>query len=134
MKTSLIGDFPGKRWLKISLRALHVMALCGFCGGILFDVPKESWLIYWQLTLFSGLSLLLLDALSNFLWFVQVRGLVIMSKLVLLIGVFQFPELAKVILLIILLMSAVIAHAPSDIRYYSLYHRRKIKSLKDIKG
>jgi hypothetical protein len=134
MKTALISDFYGKRWLKISLRALHILALCGFCGGILFDIPNELWQIYWILTLVSGISLLLLDALSNLLWFVQVRGVVIMFKLCLIVLMFSVPSLAKPALFVALILSAIIAHAPSDLRYYSLYHRRKIKSLNDSKG
>ena len=63
-----------KRWTKISLRTLHLVAVAGVGGGILFDLDKGLWINYWWLALASGSLLMLIDVVSNPVWLVQVRG------------------------------------------------------------
>ena len=43
-----------KRWTKISLRTLHLLAVAGVGGGILFGLEKDLWINYWWLALVSG--------------------------------------------------------------------------------
>ncbi|WP_369600119.1 hypothetical protein AAIA72_09680 [Hahella sp. SMD15-11] len=130
-----IPDFTGKRAFKITLRTLHVLSISALCGGLWF-VPErpETWLPFAWLTLASGLALALLDGLSNPLWWVQVRGLAIYVKLILIAALTQWPAQAWWILAVIIILSVVISHAPGNLRYYSLKHRRVIRSAQDAKG
>ena len=73
-----------KRWTKISLRTLHLVSVAGVGGGILFGLDKAVWVNYWWLALTSGVLLMAIDIVSNPVWLVQVRGLAIYLKLVLL--------------------------------------------------
>lgn len=82
----------------------------------------------------NGLGLLSLEALSNFVWFVQVRALVMYIKLSLQACVLFFNEYAWHCLIAIIRLSGMISHAPSYLRYYSFVHGRKITSLNDTKG
>ena len=123
-----------KRWSKISLRTLHLLAVAGVGGGVLFSLDKHLWLNYWWLALASGVLLLLIDAIANPLWLVQVRGLVIVLKLILLIFLGSQPGWDPYLLATVIIMSVIISHAPSQVRYYSLYHRQVISSNKDTKG
>jgi hypothetical protein len=123
-----------KRWTKISLRTLHLLALAGVGGGMLFGIDKNLWLNYWWLALASGAFLMLIDIVSNPVWIVQVRGLVIFLKLVLLAFLGYSQAWDIVILMLIIVMSGVISHAPSKVRYYSIYHKEIISSSKDTKG
>ncbi|MDG9666309.1 hypothetical protein ONV78_01095 [Hahella sp. CR1] len=130
----VIGDFPGKRWLKIALRTLHILSVAGVCGGIWFGHGQEEWRGFWMFALASGLAMLLLDLLSNWLWLVQVRGAVILSKFVLFSMLGVYPSADRWLLTAIIVASVVISHAPGSIRYYSLLHRRVMRSLSDMKG
>jgi hypothetical protein len=65
---------------------------------------------------------------------VQVRGLVIFLKLILLVLLGRYPLLDGSILAVIIVISAVISHAPGSLRYYSVYHGRQILSPSDTKG
>jgi len=123
-----------KRWSKISLRTLHILAVAGVGGGILFALDKHLWLNYWWLALVSGSLLMLIDLVANPVWIVQVRGLVIMGKLVLLVFLGSQPVLDRYLLVTVIIISVIISHAPAQVRYYSLYHRRVITSGKDSKG
>jgi len=115
-----------KRWVKISLRTLHLLAVAGVGGGVLFGLDRGLWVDYWWLALVSGSLLMLIDIVSNPVWVVQVRGIVIFTKLILLIFLGHDPALDRWLLIAVIVMSAIISHAPSSLRYYSIYHRKTI--------
>jgi len=123
-----------KRWTKISLRTLHLLAVAGVGGGILFGLEKDLWINYWWLALVSGVLMMVIDIVSNPVWIVQVRGLVIFLKLILLAFIGSNPSLDGLLLAVIIIMSGIISHAPGQLRYYSLYHRKVISSSNDSKG
>lgn len=123
-----------KRWTKISLRTLHLISVAGVGGGILFSLARDAWHGYWWLAAVTGILLILIDAYSNPVWLLQVRGLTVYLKLVLLVLLWKYPAWEQVLLLVIIVLSAVISHAPSKLRYYSLYHRKVIRSILDTKG
>ena len=123
-----------KRWTKISLRTLHLLTVTGVGGGILFGLEKDLWINYWWLALVSGALMMVIDIVSNPVWVVQVRGLVIFLKLILLALLGQDPGLDRVLLIVIIVISAIISHAPGKLRYYSVFHRKTITSAKDSKG
>ena len=123
-----------KRWTKISLRTLHILAVAGVGGGVFFGLAKDLWINYWWLALASGSLLMLIDMISNPVWVVQVRGLVVFLKLILLAFLGSYPAWDSYLLMFIIIISAVISHAPGKLRYYSIYHRKVITSTSDTKG
>lgn len=123
-----------KRWSKISLRTLHLLAVAGVGGGILFALEKDLWINYWWLALVSGVLMMVMDIAANPIWIVQVRGVVIIFKLILLALMVSYPAWGSFLLLVIIIISAVISHAPGKLRYYSFYHRQVISSENDAKG
>ncbi len=123
-----------KRWSKISLRTLHLLSVAGVGGGILFGLEKDLWLNYWWLALASGALMMLMDCISNPVWLVQIRGISIILKLIFLTLIGFHPDWDQFLLIVIIVISAVISHAPGKLRYYSLYHHRVISSDSDSKG
>ena len=120
-----------KRWTKISLRTLHLVAVIGVGGGILFGLEKDLWINYWWLALASGVLMMVIDIISNPVWVVQVRGLAIFLKLILVALLGSNPSLDSLLMIIIIVISAVVSHAPGKLRYYSIYHRQVISSSND---
>ncbi len=100
----------------------------------MFDVPFSQWVWYWYAAVATGVAMVAIDALSNFLWLVQVRGIVIYIKLGLLMLLGGNMLVNQLVLVAIIIISAIISHAPADIRYYSIVHRRRINSFYDSKG
>ncbi len=123
-----------KRWTKISLRTLHLVAVAGVGGGILFGLEKDLWINYWWLALVSGVLMMAIDIISNPVWVVQVRGLVIFFKLILLALLGLNTSWDNILLLVIIILSGIISHASGNLRYYSIYHRKVLSSSKDSKG
>ncbi len=133
-KYQLIGEFTGKRSLKIVLRCVHLFSMAMVSAGLFLPLPQELWQPYWPLCLGSGLLLIALDVASNFFWLVQVRGVVILGKLLLLSLAFMYQAIAPYLIVLLIFMSGLIARGPSDWRYYSLYHKRKLVFKGEGKG
>lgn len=121
-------EFFGKRWFNIILRMLHIVGMIGL-GGYLFGAERSIWQPYIVLILGTGFGLMLLYIISNGIFFIQLRGIAILLKLVLLVMIPLTDISATGLLIAVIVISAVIAHAPGDIRYYSVLHGRRIESL-----
>jgi hypothetical protein len=123
-----------KRWTKISLRTLHLVAVAGVGGGVLLGLEKGLWNDYWWLAIVSGGLLVLVDVSSNPVWLIQIRGLSVYLKLILLLLLGSYPAWDRLLVLVIIIISGIISHAPGKLRYYSIYHRKVIISDADTKG
>lgn len=123
-------QFPGKRWANILLRTAHLIGIAG-CGAS-FLISQDSGALgtgYFQLALSSGMLLTLLSIWSNGIFLIQIRGQAILVKLILL-GLIPFlPQIKAELFLSMIILSGLIAHAPGNLRYFSLFHGRRIDAL-----
>lgn len=113
----------------ITLRTLHLIGVAGLGAGFFYSGVDNAWHSYFYLTLGTGLILTLLSIWSNGLWLLQLRGQLILLKLLLLLMAMVLPSIKFELVLLLIVLSSVVSHAPGDVRYYSLYHRRRIESL-----
>ncbi len=120
--------------MSISLRTLHLIGIAGLGGGYLYQAPREAWVPYSILSIASGSALICLYIWYSAIWLIQLRGLVILFKLVLLSCVLVFEGYEAHILVAVVILSGLISHAPGDIRYFSIFHRRRIESLSNEEG
>lgn len=121
-------SFPGQRWVNISLRTLHLVAICGVAAGALFQLKQELWQNYLYLTLLSGSGMVLIEVWNNGIWLIQLRGLVTVLKLSILSIAFV-SGFQPYMIFTALVLSGIIAHAPGKVRYYSIYHNKVIERL-----
>jgi hypothetical protein len=118
--------FRGQRWVNIGLRTLHLIGIAGLGAGFLYVGVDQSWRLYLLLTLLSGTGLILISIWNNGIWLLQLRGQAVLLKLLLLGLIPLWPGLKLPLFIGVLLISGLISHAPANVRYYSLYHRRCI--------
>ncbi len=117
-------DMPGKRWLSICLRCLHLVGIAGLAGAYLYNSPEAEWYPYLLLTLISGCLMLLKEVYCDAIWLLQLRGQAIFCKLLLLLaGIWLLPEPDSMLYIIVIVLSGIVAHAPGKVRYYSFWHR-----------
>ncbi|MEN8170437.1 MAG: hypothetical protein ABFS08_09465 [Pseudomonadota bacterium] len=126
-------DFTGLRWLTISLRSLHLVGMAGMAGGYLYQASLSALLPFWEITLYSGLAMVGLGIWSNGRWLLQLRGAVILFKLLLL---WSLPLLDEVFadgggwgFVVIILLSSVISHAPGSMRYRFVVQLAGVRAL-----
>ena len=131
---SILEKLPensGRRLLKVMVRTLHLIGIAGMFGQAMnggFDA------VYTVLAVVSGLVLVLMEAYSGLIWFVQLRGIAVCLKLLFLVFIHLAPESAIPCLITMIVISGFMSHAPNWIRYYSLRHKRVIRSKEDLLG
>lgn len=121
--------FIGKRWIRIILRSLHLVGLIGIGGVYFSQQPQTLWLAYIYLTLVTGTILMLIEIWTNAIWLIQLRGITILIKLLLLVLLAHTVTWQNELLICIIFISGIIAHAPANIRYFSIIHGKRIDSL-----
>ena len=125
-------DFAAKRWIKITLRTGHLIGMAGMATYALSDTYITDWLFFIHLTIATGAAMMLLDIWSNGVWLMQLRGQAIIIKLILFAALLMTEQHDSWLFFSMIIISGLIAHAPSNIRYYSIFHRRRIESLHNI--
>ncbi|QDF68157.1 hypothetical protein FJQ87_17110 [Shewanella sp. SNU WT4] len=123
-----------QRLAKTGLRALHIVGVCGAAGGILLAVPMDAWLTYWIIAMVTGLILMLWEVIRDWRWLIQLKGVLTLVKIGLLLLFIPLASAKPALIIAIILLSVIVSHGPSGLRHYSIIHRRRLDSKKEIKG
>ena len=121
--------FPGQRWVNICLRTLHLVGLSGTGYAFLGPGPEPGWRNFLMLTIISGISMMLISIWSNGIWLLQLRGQIILFKLLLLSLILTQPLYHAQLFITVIVLSGIISHAPGNTRYYSVFHGRRLDTL-----
>ena len=119
-------DFPMRRWVRILMRTLHIITASILFGGHVFDQPVtelEPWL--WG-TVLSGMFIMLTDLHASFAVLLEVRGVAVVIKAILLVLVPLFWEERNLLLLTALIIGAVSSHMPKQYRHRLLFQNSRI--------
>lgn len=117
------------RIVNIILRTIHLIGLLGVGGNILFDVAPALVSPWLWLSVLSGTGLMALSIYTSRLFLIQLRGLTILIKTFLLILIVYTDGFDLELLIVITILSGLIAHAPGNVRYYSIFHGRRVDVL-----
>ena len=115
------------RALNIILRTAHIGSMGVLLGGHAFDVASERLMLSLWLVIGTGLALAALEAGPRLLWFHQGRGVMTMTKLLLICAVPFAWEYRLPILLTVVVIASVGSHMPARFRYYSVLRREVIR-------
>ena len=113
-----VRDFPGRRWLNLSLRTAHLSGIVLLGAGLLGagNVTAGAWL-----TLISGLAMFAGDAWANSAHLREVAGFGVLAKLGLVALMVAHPASALPVFWAILVISTLLSHAPGAIRHRRLF-------------
>lgn len=113
-----VRDFPGRRWLNLSLRALHLSGIVLLGAALLGtgEVRTAAWL-----TLVSGLAMFAGDAWANPAHLREVAGFGVLAKLALVAVMAAHPSSALAMFWAILVLSTLLSHAPGALRHRRLF-------------
>jgi hypothetical protein len=119
-------SFPGRRGVKILLRAVHVLCAGTLTAAYLLEVEgaRPAWLVA---TVLSGLAILALDLHESASFLLQVRGVVVLAKIALLAALPALGGSGAWLLVPLLLASVIFSHAPSKLRYLVLVGRGRVR-------
>jgi len=120
-----------RRLSKVIVRTAHLVGAAGVFGAAMTHTFEP---VYFALAIVSGIVLAVMEAYSGWIWFVQLRGVALGVKLLLLLLMHQYPESSVSCLVAVIVISGFMSHAPSWIRYFSLLHGKVVHSDKDMLG
>lgn len=124
-------EFALRRMFKVLVRSVHLVGTAGTFANAMMNISSS---IYITTVIWSGLLLVLMESFGNRLWLVQLRGIAIYAKLILIGAMHWYPQTAIPCLIAIIMLSGFMSHAPSWIRYYSVQHRKVVHEITDILG
>jgi hypothetical protein len=107
------------------LRSAHLVGLSGIGGAYFYAGPREIWLPFLALLVVSGILMAALEIWSSPYWLVEIRGLAMVAKIAMLGAAMASGQFQAAALVVVIVISGVISHAPSALRYYSVWHRRR---------
>ena len=120
-------DFPQRRNLRTLLRALHILA-----GGVLLgDIfsPTGPLLIPWLwFAVGTGAALMATDLYASFSILLEMRGLIIIIKLLLLIVAAIHPAMITLALITIIMIGGISSHMPGSFRHRVLFLKGRFTS------
>lgn len=113
-----IRDFPGKRWINVILRTLHIGGLVLFGSALL---GNGSIALSGTILLSSGIVMFAIDTWSKPGHVREIAGFGILIKLTLIGLATATPALALPAFWCILAFSTILAHAPRHVRHRRLF-------------
>jgi hypothetical protein len=119
-------DFAGRRTLKIALRAAHVVCVALLLGSHAFDAPVDLRTRWLAAAALSGCALLALDLHESAVFLLQVRGAVLIGKLLALRWIAAGTTPRPIALTALMIVSVLSSHAPASLRYHVLFWRDRV--------
>jgi hypothetical protein len=111
-------DFPGRRWLNISLRSLHLAGVV-LAGAGIFGNGAHS-VAGLVLMLLTGFGLYGLELWHHLGFWREIAGLLTPVKLLLLLAMLLVPDIAMMLFWVVLIASSVVSHAPWEFRHRTI--------------
>jgi hypothetical protein len=115
---------PHSRWWNIAARTIHLAATGILLGGHVFGAETGALMPLIWVAIASGAAMIAIEIYPTAHWAHQVCALFVYAKLVLLCLVPFLWERRVALLLAVLVLASVGAHAPRRVRHFSLWYRR----------
>lgn len=110
-------DFPYRRSIRIFLRGLHIFSAGTLLGGHIFNQPAlvlEPWLLA---TIITGLLILATDLHASMAILFELRGIMIITKISLLLLALSYVEASVPLIFTVLLIGVFGSHIPRQYRH-----------------
>ena len=113
-----VRDFPGRRAINLGLRSLHLASIVLLGAALLGagDIALGAWL-----TLVSGAGMFAGDVWANPAHLREIAGCGVVLKLLLVAVMATQPAFALPIFWSILVLSALLSHAPGALRHRRIF-------------
>lgn len=113
-----IRDFPGKRWLNLALRTAHLAGIVLLGAALLDGGDTQPGAV---LTFASGLGMFAVDVWAHPGHVRETAGAGVLAKLLLVLAMAVWPALALALFWLVLVLSALISHAPGEFRHRQVF-------------
>lgn len=114
------------KYSNMAFRVSHVWVSGLIMGGLYWQVDFSRLWLWHQLTIVTGILLIVSGVIQSRHWPYQGRGVLAGVHIVLLWLIHHLPQETVPILATVLVTGVVGSHLPGNIRHYSLLHRRRM--------
>lgn len=114
------------RYLDVVLRTAHVAVTSVVFGGAILSVPIDHLLLWYYLTVATGVGLIASEIYHSYHWPYQGRAAMVFIHVGVLGSIHLNPDLAKAALNVALVFGMVGSHMPKRFRYWSFVHGRVV--------
>ena len=121
-------QYTGQRWAKMIARAAHVILSGIYLGAFVFHIEPAIRLPWFQAAMLSGLLMFCLDLVESGGFLLQLRGLVLVGKLLLLAFLPSFGAAGGWVIAFVAFVSVISSHASSNFRYFLIWGRGRIRT------
>lgn len=111
-------EFPGRRWLSIAMRTLHLVGVVLTAVAIFGNGPHPA--AGAVLMLASGAALYAIDLWHHRELWRELAGVFVAAKLALLVAMLLVPDMAAFLFWLLVVTSSVVSHAPRTFRHMRL--------------
>lgn len=119
--------FPGRRWVRVLLRAGHILCTGVLLGGHVFEQPRDilfPWLIS---SIGTGALMLAIDLHSSLAVLCEVRGLMILAKILLVAATALFWDIRVGLLIAVVAIGGIGSHTSRTIRHRVLFLAGRVR-------
>jgi hypothetical protein len=132
MATEKIGShaarsFPGIRWVRISLRTAHLIAMGLLVGGVASGTPPDRLTEALWGTLLTGAAFVAIELYQSLIFLVQLKGVAVFVKFALLVLAVEVPSSALPAIIVAIVIGGISCHMPGKYRYYSIFHGKVVQ-------
>jgi hypothetical protein len=113
-----VRDFPGRRTFNLTLRTVHLAGVVLLGAALLGGTPPQAGI--W-LTLASGAGMFAGDLWTHPAHLREAAGCGVLLKLLLVAAMAAWPASALALFWAILVLSALLSHAPGSLRHRRLF-------------
>ncbi|EXI76824.1 MAG TPA: hypothetical protein PK440_13025 [Candidatus Accumulibacter phosphatis] len=122
--TAVIRDFRGRRWLIVALRAAHLVAVVGTGASLLMGQTFPAGATYRWTLVVSGVAMIAIDLWAAPGYLLEVAGSAMLAKLLLIAWLVLHPAHQLTLFWLLIVFSAVVAHAPAGLRHSRILGER----------
>ena len=113
-------QFPGRVWVRVSCRSLHILCIGIYVGGVLFGASAAELTPWLRGAAVTGGALILTDLYGSLIYLAELRGLAMLAKLALLGVAVALPARRLALLVGLVVFSSVVSHMPSRWRHWTV--------------
>lgn len=118
---------PHARAWNVVFRTAHLAAVGTLLGGHVFGVPHDRLLVWLWASIGTGAVLMAIEAFATLDWLMQVSGLLVVLKLLLLLLILVAWDARVAVLYSVVAIAGIGSHMPGKYRHYSVYYGRNMK-------
>jgi len=118
---------PAGRWVRILLRTWHLASMAFLVGAVAQGAALHSLSgALWGLVLSGGIYVAV-ELYTSCVFMLQLKGLAVVAKFLLMGAASAHPENAVPYLLVAIIIGGISSHMSGRYRYYSIFHGRVVK-------